>query len=412
MRNVSTFRVLALLVALGMSTTARVAAQEISDEERRLLEESLATDLAEAGPTPSPASVSPTTAMGGSGRAFQSMNPDISLILDFAGAWFSAEEPLQGGAHDPRETGFNLQQLEMSIGSNVDPFFRFDANLVFSQFGVEVEEAYVTTLALPAGLQLRGGQFLTRFGRLNNTHPHTWHFVDQPLVNGKFFGGEGSRGLGLELSWLAPLPWYMELIASTNQAVGECCARSYWGAEDLGVDDPRDLMTTTALKQFFPFTVDWSLLLGLSGQFGPNPTGNGNRSEIYGADLYLRWRPTGDPERRFVALTVEGMLRRRQVPNDVLQDWGGYASLVWQLAKRWECGARAELVSGLGDDYLDPDWTGQRQRYAAQLTFYPSHFSRIRLQGGPDLPSWRDEVDWAVLLAVEVVTGAHGAHAY
>ena len=54
----------------------------------------------------------------------------------------------------------------------VDPYFRFDSNLVFSQFGVEIEEAYATTLDLPANLQVRAGQFLTRFGRINATHPH------------------------------------------------------------------------------------------------------------------------------------------------------------------------------------------------------------------------------------------------
>ena len=44
-----------------------------------------------------------------------------------------------------------------------------------------------------------------RFGRHNPTHPHAWDFIDQPFVMTRMFGGEGNRGLGLELSWLTPL---------------------------------------------------------------------------------------------------------------------------------------------------------------------------------------------------------------
>jgi hypothetical protein len=95
------------------------------------------------------------------------MAPNLSLILDTAFAAFGGGAPDQRGAHDPSRTGFNLQQLELHASAAVDPFFRFDANLVFALFGVEIEEAYVTSLALPGGLQARAGQFLTRFGRRN-----------------------------------------------------------------------------------------------------------------------------------------------------------------------------------------------------------------------------------------------------
>ena len=61
---------------------------------------------------------------------------------------------------------------------------------------------------LPHSLQARAGQFLTRFGRLNPTHPHTWDLVDQPFALGRVFGSEGNRGAGVELSWLTPLSWY------------------------------------------------------------------------------------------------------------------------------------------------------------------------------------------------------------
>lgn len=345
-------------------------------------------------------------------QAVQSMNPDLSLILDGAAGWFSDEDHGQTGAHDPSRTGFTLQQLELSASAIVDPYFRFDANIVFGLFGVEVEEAYGTTLGLPARLQARFGQFLHRFGRINPTHPHSWEFVDQPFAIGRVFGGEGGRGLGVELSWLTPLPWYVETVGSVLQADGEPNARSFYGGNDLGVKEPGDLLYVTALKQFFPLSEDWSLFWGLSGAFGPNSTGRDNRTDVYGTDLYLKFRPITRQSFTIVALTMEALYRRREVPEGLLEDVSGYAQVFWKFAQRWGTAARYEFGSAAtGDDPLDPEWNDARHRVSANLTFWPTEFSRLRLQGSRDMRTWTDPVN-AVFLAAELVTGAHGSHAF
>lgn len=362
----------------------------------------LAADTAANTPPPSPAPAQGAT----------SFNPDLAFVLDVAGAYFSDSNPAQAGAHDPAETGFNLQQLELALGSNVDPYFRLDGSLVFTLSGVEIEEAYGTTLDLPYNLQARFGQFLTRFGRFNATHPHTWSFADQMLVYGKFFGGDGNRGLGAELSYLAPLPWYVELVGATSDARGASTARSFYGASAVEIDDPGDLQQTLALKQFFPLSDDWSLNWGLSGAFGPNATGFDNRTDIYGTDLFLKWRPvTVAGAEQSVSLQAEYLLRRRQVPGDVLADHGGYALLAWRFMQRWETAARYERVSGVKSDPLDPQWDADRSRASGQVTFYPTEFSRLRLQVNRDLPSWRAPY-WGVFLAAELSIGAHGAHPF
>jgi hypothetical protein len=391
------------------SAAPATAPAGVSEADVQALMGGLGADAAAAKPTPQASAATPAAGAGGGGGAASAL-PDIALILDVAGAWFSDDAPLQSGGHDPNHTGFTLQQLEMSLGSNVDPFLRLDANIVFAQFGVEVEEAYATSLALPANLQLRAGQFLTRFGRLNNTHPHAWTFADQPLVNGKFFGSEGNRGMGVELSWLTPLPWYVEIVGSGTEAVGECCARSFYGAEDLGVDGLGDLLYTAALKQFFPFTDALSLMWGLSAQFGPNASGNGNRSEIYGTDLYLRWRPVDSPNRLAISWQTELMHRRRQVPHDRLTDEGGYTQLAVLWTPEWETALRAERVTGVAGDPLDPEVDSPQDKYSAALTFHPSHFSRLRLQGSLGEPGDGRDPIWGALLSLELVAGTHGAH--
>lgn len=390
--------------------TARAAPppSDPSADELRQLQEGLAADAADAPPAPAVAEPAGTAV----GRFLQSMNPDIALILDVALAVFSSDDPLQAGGHDPAATGFTLQQLELSMGANVGPYFRLDTNLVFTLDGVEVEEAYGTTLALPGRLQVRAGQFLTRFGRINAMHPHAWHFADQTLVLGKFFGGDGNRGLGLELSWLTPLPWYVELVASAGQASGACCTRSYFGDQESGVHGLDDFLYTFALKQFFPLSEAWGLSLGLSAQLGPNASAEGKRTSIYGLDLYLRWRPADSTRRTAVSLQIEAMLRNREIPGGRLLDAGGYGELVWSIVPEWELGARYELVSGVSDDPLDPAWDGLRQRANLQATYYPSHFSRIRLQGGYDDPSWRARPILSAMLTLELLIGAHGAHTW
>lgn len=355
-----------------------------------------------------------------SGGGSHSMNPDISFVSDVALAYFSDEDrQAQTGGHDPTQNGFNLQQLEASISGAVDPYFRFDANLVFSLFGVEIEEAYATTLGLPVGLQVRAGQFLTRFGRINNSHPHAWDMVDQPFAMGRVFGGEGNRGLGLELSWLTPLPWYVELVSSVTTADGASTARSFYGGQSLGVDTPADFQYTVAAKQFHELSDDWSLAWGISGAFGPNGTGRNNRTDIVGADAYLKYRPITSASDFGIAMQTEWIYRRRQIPADVLSDVSGYAQLNFQWNKEWQSALRYDFGSAPIDldgavqaDSLDPEWTNPRHRASLSATLHPTEFSRIRVQGSGDWKTWEREPVWALFTAVEFVIGAHGAHAF
>ncbi|MCB1154235.1 zinc-regulated TonB-dependent outer membrane receptor, partial [bacterium] len=124
------------------------------------------------------------------------------------------------------------------------------------------------------------------------------------------------------------------------------------------------------------------------------------------------YRPVTSQQRSALSLHSEGMFRTRQVPDDVLQDWGSFTQLVWNINPLWETGVRYEYVTGVEDDYLDPDWTEDRDRVSYQWTYYPSHFSRVRLQGSRDDPKWLDKPTYAVMLGLEVLVGAHGAHSF
>ncbi len=390
----------------------------LTEEEQQKLLEALSQDAATKTPN------SPSTAAGlpdlsqvnlGSAlpQALQSMNPDISVLFNGTASWFSVDEPLQTGEHDPDRTGFKLQQIEMQIGASVDPFARFDSNIVFKGDEVEVEEAYATSTSLPLNLQLRGGSFLTHVGRTNEQHPHVWNFVDQPIVYGKLFGPDNSRGLGGEVSWLTPLPWYTNVFVTVQDAVGECCSRTFAPVGVLTIRSPGDLVYSAVVEQFFPATDDLSIFWGLSAMEGPGTSvDDGARAEIVGTDLMVRYAPVNSETRWALTWTTELFGRTRRTVDDALTDGGGLTQLIWRINPQFDVGGRFELLQALPDDPLDPVEEGLRSRSSVEGSFYPSHFSRFRVQGSVDVPTWEATPIYAVMFQLEVDVGAHGAHAY
>lgn len=129
---------------------------------------------------------------------------DMSVVTLAAGGGSSVGNSevgqLQLGGHDPNKNGFTLQQGELSISGAVDPYFSGELHVVGMPGGVELEEAFLTTTSLPYGLQVEAGYSLTEFGLINPKHAHAWEWIDQPVINSRLFGGEGTRAPGARLS--------------------------------------------------------------------------------------------------------------------------------------------------------------------------------------------------------------------
>src|SRR5947199_655777 len=232
---------------------------------------------------------------------------NISLDGLFALAYSSARDlhDIEVGDHDPQQRGFNARNIELAFDGAVDPYFEGFANIVFkldndNETDVEVEEAFMQTTSLPYNLQLKGGQFFAAFGRLNPTHPHTWDFVDTPLVNGLFLGPDGLRGVGAQGSWTLPLPWYSQLIFASQNGRGTTgFSFRNPGEEGMFFDRLTTDREARGLQHFVwipPFENSFNLsdthtvLAGVSGAFGSNETGANSRTQIYGADLLYKWK--------------------------------------------------------------------------------------------------------------------------
>ncbi|MBI3781618.1 MAG: zinc-regulated TonB-dependent outer membrane receptor [candidate division NC10 bacterium] len=370
-------------------------------------------------------------------------NPKISVKGLFSAAMFSERDTLNFGDHDPQVRGFNVQNVELHFQGTVDPYFQVDTNIVTTikkgDTTIELEEMYGTSLALPANLQLVAGQYFTRFGRQNRQHPHQWDFADQPVILNRIFGPDGLRGPGAQLSWLAPTPFYLEFIGSAQQAEGEIATSflSKPGKTVRGytlIDRPvrkvGDLLYMPRVVTSFSLTDELTVAIGGSSLFGPNASGTNTRTSVYGGDLYVKWKPVdhvqGFP---FVAWQTEYLHRNYNAgPDDVngipasrLKDFGFYTQVLYGFTYRWVAGLRVDYANGSGGGDAVPflatlaqrDLVDERWRFSPNMTFYPSEFSKFRLQYNLDFADSRGrEAVHGVFLQLELNIGEHGAHSF
>jgi hypothetical protein len=375
----------------------------------------------------------------GGGRNYM----NISLDGLFALAYSSAKDldHVEVGDHDPQQRGFNARNIELAFDGAVDPYFEGFANIVFkldndNQTDVEVEEAFMQTTSLPFNLQLKAGQFFAAFGRLNPTHPHTWDFVDTPLVNGLFLGPDGLRGVGAQTSWTLPLPWYSQLIFASQNGRGST-GFSFRNPGDNGMFFDRittdrearglqDFVWIPRFENSFNLSDTQTVLAGVSGAFGSNETGANSRTQIYGADLLYKWKSShaegGFP---FVKWQTEFMYRRFQAGRgaddsfpvaETFHDWGLYSQVLWGFKKGLVAGIRGDYVDMQDSKFTDDLDRQSRWRLSANLTWYPTEFSKIRLQYNQDFLEQNfflsaRQVE-SVFLQWEFILGSHGAHKF
>jgi zinc/manganese transport system substrate-binding protein len=279
---------------------------------------------------------------------------------------------LQRGDHDPLQRGFTLPNEEIFLDGAVDPYFRGVVTSSSSSTSTRETSRRASRRSTPprcprCGTCGEGRQFFTEFGRLNQQHPHAWDFVDQPLVIGRMFGPEGSPRSGSALSGSADavLPEASPPCRTATAARLSASAtprRRLFGRTpvDRSVRGSGDLLYAPRWVASFEPTDSQTLVVGLSGAFGPNASGNDTRTEIYGGDVYWKWKPAwqagGFP---FVSWQTEALGRRYEagasalerpdlpplaLPRETLFDWGVYSQVVYGFTQRWE--ARGDWVSG------------------------------------------------------------------
>ncbi len=385
------------------------------------------------------ASLTAPMTIAGGGKTYM----NISFDGQFALAYSSDRnlDWLETGDHDPQQRGFNARNLELALDGAVDPYFEGFANIVFklnndNETELEVEEAFMQTTDLPWGLQVKGGQFFAAFGRINPTHPHTWDFVDDPIVHGRLLGSDGLRGVGAQVSWTVPVSWYSQFIFGLQNGRGNTgysfrnpgADGTFFGrlTTDREVRGLQDFVYIPRWENSVDLSPTQTVLAGVSGAFGSNETGANSRTQIYGADLLYKWKsPRAEGGFPFVKWQSEVIYRRFEAGRGIDQsfpvaetfhDWGMYSQVIWGFKKGWTTGVRGDFLHMQNSAFTDDPTRQTRSRISGDLTWYPTEFSKLRLQYNHDFLDQNNflagrEAD-SIFLQFEFILGAHGAHKF
>lgn len=396
-------------------------------------------------------SVAAQAAPQNSGNAF---NPGIGLVLN--GVWASyptaaGQRQIPGfllgdgtGVGAPSQQGFSLGESELDLSSNFDNLFTGFAAISFHEDhgddSVEVELAYLQTIAMPAGFQVTAGKFFSDFGYQNSRHAHVWDFVDQPLVYEAMLNNQYSDP-GAQVTWLAPTDTYLlfgaEAFSGDSFPAGNA-AHSGNGANTVFMkasDDVGDSSTWFAGLSYMSARSADRASLDPGTEFSDQgvmdaPFFSGT-SNILGADFVWKWSPHGNfYETNFVFQTEylhrneSGTVSDSACPvglacggsayQGTAEGW--YVQGAYQWRPQWRVGLRYDRMSS--DNTVTGLYQPQQlqangyapHRESAMVDFSNSEFSRIRLQFNRDQsgPTAFNEVFVQYIVAM----GAHPAHTF
>ncbi|MEW6515529.1 MAG: hypothetical protein AB1439_01310 [candidate division FCPU426 bacterium] len=390
------------------------------------------------------------------------MNPDLSVILDgyvyydhfnatdedgahvFSEiAGFEAGHHHEGEethAHEPAD-GFNWRHAELNFSGSVDPFFKAWVIAAISPEGAELEVAQIETLELPLGLKVKTGKFFSDFGRLNAQHSHQWPFITAPMVNQLFFGHHGINDLGLQVSYLAGLPFYLELGLEGFETGGEENSLAYLGEPPLPkFNSPRTGVAW--LKAGPDLGLEHSLLAGASfiqGVRQEEHDGDENGAadhwlsgwaQVAGADLVYKYDDPAPMGKNDIVVEAEYYVRhvRMQIyRHDLAAEMAGaylqklqdglYAQAIYGLWPQWRIGLRFDHLGSLNRvEYPDGSAATfdptRRTTFMADWSF--SEFSRLRWEGSYGEYALADgNVNgWSCGMQIDISLGVHGAHKF
>lgn len=326
-------------------------------------------------------------------RSGISTNPDLGVVGDFQGSYISRGKK-----------NFNtyLNETEVSLQAAVDPYARADFFVSFGRdpetgkYDVTIEEGYLTTLSLPARLQLKVGKFKEAVGRINPVHAHALPFIDLPNAYVNYFG-DGLNDEGASLSWLLPnKKFYQELIFQATSGSSE--------SPSFNRGETNRFIYLSHLKNFFTLNDNSTLELGLTGISGPNDSSR--VTNIGAVDLTYKWKPV--KMNTYQSLTWQSEFyfsKADYTSTDARRSFGLYSFIQYQLAKRW-------FLTGRYDYAQRPsDKTIVEQAYSLTAGWYATEFSKMEFEAKTTDDNIQSRY-YQVWLRWIFVIGAHGAHQY
>ncbi len=366
---------------------------------------------------------------------------NISAVLD----GYYQNEHIEGGL---RSEGFNIGHNELVISAPVDDNFYGKLTTIIAthegEIELEVEEAFIQTTALPYGIGIRGGRFLSDIGYLNNQHLHSDTFAERPVAYRNLLGSHFYDD-GVRLNWVAPTPIFLnvftEVLSGASLKVGEDEHDEHGsdiGVYTAGIEIGGDIATDHSWQ------FGASVLMNEYGQqhiepvIGVAPDHDHDHDAhdehahgaafgaetMYVLDATYKWAPNGNYKYESLTLAAEYLNG-----SDAFEDFaapgdntGWYLSAAYRFGGQWSIGAMYSEFQGYEFHELELDAMGQLEaefdkvrvkETQLALTWHPSHFSNIRLYATrQQLTMDEQETTNVVGISFNTALGDHGAHAF
>lgn len=342
----------------------KLMVQELQQTVLRQQEEIDALKSVSRAAPSAPAAAEPTApAVPGSATRGR-WNPDIGMIADTVLKLDSPKSDVDGADR------ISVRELELVMGSAVDPYSRFDASIGFSDFEeVHLAEAYLTRFDLPLGSTARIGRFKPKAGKALLYHRDVIETVDYPLVVQRYFGADGLNKTGVDLT--APLD--LPLDSAHEVAFGVLEGGNGEGGTAFG-DTRRRPTLYGHLRNFWDVSETSNLEIGVTQMAGSADADVSYETNITGVDgtfLHLY----GPDQRLKLQTELFYMNRQEALDEDLI---GAYALADVRFQKQWSTGFRFDYVEPVNNPLDNP--RGSDVGYTTYLTFYQTEFARWRLQ--------------------------------
>src|ERR1700675_322991 len=214
---------------------------------------------------------------------------DMGVTGDFIGNITQNNvQQAQGGTFSGLENYFFPREIELNLFGQIDPYARAEVRFEAGQesrgqdISVHLAEANLTLMTLPFNTQAKLGMMRNRFGLTNQIHEHDLPFIDRPDVLRLFLGDEGLVEKGVEVTWVPPLPFYLELLGGLFNGDNETA---------FGLGSIKYPLVTGRARTFFELGDFGAIQLGMSVANGLQADRLNNL--ILGWDAKYKYVPEG-----------------------------------------------------------------------------------------------------------------------
>ena len=361
---------------------------------------------------------------------------DMGVTGDFIGDITQNNvQQAQGGTFSGLENYFFPREIELNLFGQIDPYARAEVRFEAGQesrgqeINVKLAEANLTLMTLPFNTQAKLGMMRNRFGLTNQIHEHDLPFIDRPDVLRLFLGDEGLVEKGGEVTWVPPLPFYLELLGGLFNGDNETA---------FGLGSIKYPLVTGRARTFFELGDFGAIQLGMSVANGLQADRLNNL--ILGWDAKYKYVPEGW---QHPLLTVAGELlyQMRKIKTrgeEATIDENGEEipgtpgrkqtlnRVGWYLygeVQPFRFGLLSRFAPGFRYDWTEyPSTPGHQWAVQPYLSFWPSEFLRFRVgykhtQGNTagcctntDFGSARVKDEW--FFQSTFILGAHPAHPF